>query len=61
MGEWVKDRTNGWDGSWKPTCSEGVSIQVVLDEEHVVVVGGRLVGGLHDGVVVAQEVSDLGV
>ena len=50
-----------WMGSWKPTCCEGVSVQVVLDEEHVVVVGGRLVGGLHDGVVVAQEVSDLRV
>ena len=47
--------------SCKPTCCESVSVQVVLDEEHVVVVGGRLVGGLDDGVVVAQEVSDLRV
>ena len=36
-----------------------MSVEVVLDEEHVVVVAGRLVGGLHDGVVVAQEIRDL--
>ena len=36
-----------------------MSVKVVLDEEHVVVVAGRLVGGLHDGVVVAQEIRDL--